>query len=183
MFGFRPTRGYVEIGLIIFELFFVLAVFIFTAHNLQATEQKKINIDVTTHLGDVDHFQEGDSLVFLISLDRDAYITAIYQNAKGEIIQLIPNRHQQKKIYKSGLFLKLPDAGSAFSFKIQVPFGRETLWVFASDLPWPELKGRYLDDGLKKLAGKMDSIRKSLAKHPKSAYGEASLVLYTHARK
>lgn len=183
MFGFKPTRGYRAIGLIIYKLFFVLAVFIFAAHNLQATEQKKINIDVTTHLGDVDHFQEGDSLFFLISLDSDAYITVIYQNAKAELIQLLPNQNQQKTFYKSGLFLKLPDAGSAFSFKIQAPFGRETLWVFASDLPSPELKGRYLDDGLKKLVGKMASIRKILASHPKSAYGEASLVLFTHARK
>lgn len=183
MFGFRPARGYGEIGLIISELFFVLVVFIFTAHILQAAEQKKINIDVTTHLGDVNHFQEGDRLSFLISLNRDAYITVIYKNAKGEIIQLLPNRNQQKTFYKSGLFLSIPDAGSAFSFKIQAPFGRETLWVFASDLPLPELKGHYLDDGLRKLAGKMDSIRKSLAKHPKSAYGEAHLVLFTQARK
>jgi len=183
MSSLKP-RGVCEGNVLrISRLCFVLAVLVFTAHNLQANDQKKINIDITTHLGDVINFEEGDSVYFLISLDSDAYITVIYQNAEGEIIQLLPNRKQEKYFYKAGIFLALPDTDSAFVFKVQAPFGRETLWVFASDVPLPELKGSYLDDGLRKLAAKMTSVRKRLAAHPKSAYGEASLALHTHARK
>lgn len=154
-----------------------------TIKHVQADSLGKINIDITTHLGDVKQFQEGDRIAFLLSLDTDAYLTVLYQNAAGEIIQLLPNRHQLTFFYKAGLFLSLPDPNSSFAFTIQPPFGQETLWVFAADLPLPALPGFYLADGLKKLSVGMSLIRKKLAAHPKSAYGEARLVLSTQARK
>lgn len=150
---------------------------------VEAAEQKQINIDITTHLGNVRNYREGDKVSFLISLDTDAYVLVLYQNAGGEVIQLLPNKNLKNHFYKAGLFLNLPDPNSAYVFEIQAPFGRETLWAFAADVPLPELSGRYLADGLKKLVVSMASIRKTVAGHPKSAYGEARLLLHTKARK
>ena len=183
MFVFKSVKKREKNSLKFVELIIVLVVFILTAHDLYAAEQKKINIDVTTHLGDLVHFADGDNLFFLISLDQDAYLTVVYQNAEGDILQLIPNKNQQNRFYKSGLFIQLPGADSNFRFIIQAPFGQESLWVFASDLPSPELKGQYYENGLKKLTGTMDSIRKTLAMKTELAYGETRLLLYTHARK
>lgn len=148
---------------------------------LHAGEQRKINIDVTTHLGGVKTFMDGDSISFLMSLDSDAYVMVIYQNARGELIQLVPNKRRQAYFLKTGLFIPLPDASDPFVFKIRPPFGREVVWAFASDVAMPELEGRYLKDGLKKLNRSIGSIRKQLAAHAKTAYGESKLVLQTSA--
>ena len=145
----------------------------------QAGAAKQINIDVTTHLGDVKDFQAGDQVSFLLSLDTDAYVVVVYQDARGDILQLLPNRRMRDYFYKAGLFLRLPDPAAPFAFTIQPPFGRETLWVFAADRPLPELAGSYLKNGLKKLTGDLAAIRKVLAGQARAAYGEASLVLHT----
>lgn len=145
--------------------------------------QNKINLDVTTHLGDVRTFVEGDTVSFLLSLDRDAYVVLVYQNAAGQLIQLLPNKRQAQSYYKAGPFVPLPDAAAPFAFRIQAPFGREVLWVFAADVPLPPLPGRDLANGLKQLSGRIESIRRRLAAYPKSAYGETKLILQTRARR
>lgn len=158
----------------------IFALLLFSiSHNLTAGERQKIHIDLTTHLGDVTDFKEGDRVSFLVSLDHDAYVVLIYRNAADELIQLFPNKHMQQNFYKAGLFLSVPAGREAFVFDIQPPFGHETLWAFAADTPLPELKGKYLKDGLKKLTSGIETLRKTLLRHAKSAYGEDRLDLHT----
>ncbi len=183
MLHFIPLVSQKNVTLTISHFIFLLVLLAFLInYDLHAAEQNKINIDITTHLGDATYFQEGDRVSFLISLDKDAYVLVVYQNAKGEIFQLLPNKRFKNNFYKAGLFLALPTPETTFAFKIQAPFGRETLWAFTADVPLPELKGQYRKDGLKKLSERMGIIQNILARQPKSAYGKASLVLYTRAR-
>lgn len=140
---------------------------------------KPINVDITTHLGDKQTFLKGDSISFLLSLDADAYLLAIYEDATGSLTQLIPNKQFSKTFYKAGLFITLPDENAAFKFKVQAPFGRETLWVFASDVPLPGLEGRYLKNGLKQIKQDMTSIKKLILNNKQTAFGETSLVIHT----
>lgn len=140
---------------------------------------KPIKVDITTHLGDKQTFLKGDSISFLLSLDADAYLLAIYEDATGRLTQLIPNKQFSKTYYKAGLFITLPDENAAFKFKVQAPFGKETLWVFASDMPLPGLEGRYLKNGLKQIKQDVASIKKLILSHKQTAFGETSLVIHT----
>ena len=57
---------------------------------------KPIAVDVTTHLGDKQTFLKGDSISFLLSLDTDAHLLAFYEDAAGDLTQLIPNKKFNK---------------------------------------------------------------------------------------
>lgn len=153
------------------------------AYSKDNTQTKPINIDITTHLGDVQSFQQGDTISFLLSLDTDAHVLVIYENADGQLVQLLPNKVSQKSIWKAGLFITLPDSDAGFIFKIQPPFGKEKLWAFAMDVSLPDLQGQYLTDGLKQLTINMPGIRKILRGHKKQAYGESRLIIHTSKRE
>lgn len=152
-------------------------------YSKDSNQIKSIDIDITTHLGDVQSFQEGDTISFLISLDTDAHVLVIYENADGQLVQLLPNKVSRKSFLSAGLFMGLPDPDADFIFKVQPPFGKETLWAFALDTSLPELKGQYLDDGLKLLTTDISVIQEKLRGWKKKAYGEASLVIHTSRKE
>ncbi len=170
-------------GLIIIFVFYS---FISVANSEEQTDLKTsenrlkpIKVDVTTHLGDKQTFLKGDSISFLLSLDADAYLLAIYEDASGSLTQIIPNKQFSKTFYKAGLFITLPDENAAFNFKVQAPFGKETLWVYASDVPLPEIEGRHLENGLKQLEQDIISIKRLILNHKQTAFGETSLEIHT----
>lgn len=155
-------------------------------HNGQASLSRqagqRIHIDITTHLGDHQTFQEGDTISFLISLDRDAYLLVIYEDALGNLLQIVPNKRMAAQRYEAGLFITIPAPDSGFRFTVQEPFGKERLWAFASDTPSPEIPGKYLNNGLKRLKSDIPTIKRQFLEHPKSGFGEASLIIRTKGR-
>jgi len=163
----------------------VITVFLFTPANSPAAgKHGPFNLAVTTHLGDAQSFQEGDIVSFYISLDKDAYLTVIYQDAGNRLHLLIPNALYRNNFYKAGLFIPIPNEQNPFQFRIAAPFGKETLWVFASDQPFSDLPPQTASQDSTQLAGDMEAIRDSLIKHSlrrKALFDETSLVLYTSA--
>ena len=144
-----------------------------------------ITLEITTHLGDNQNFVSGDTISFFVSMDRDAYLLIIYQNARKELIQILPNTYNKKSFYKKGEFFQIPNEKRPFKFKISAPFGREKIMAFASSRSFPVLKGESGKSGLKLLQGSLDVVLKILRKHGRrhGAYGEAELKLSTSARK
>jgi len=142
---------------------------------------QKIKIDITSHLGDQQQFQQGDEISFLLSLDKDAHIYVIYEDASGQRLQIIPNAVQPDNFYRAGFFLAIPGQDSAFRFIIQPPFGKETLWVFATDKPGLQLKGQLLENGLSLLKSDIKQIRQKIKLHSQRLWGEARFSLSTKA--
>jgi hypothetical protein len=139
-----------------------------------------INIEVTTHLGDKQTFREGDRLSFLVTLDQDAYLLMIYEDAAHNLIQVIPNEHRDNNYFESGLFIAVPGGKDPFRFVVKRPFGQETLWVFASDKPFPTLQGKSLANGLKQLSQNLSAVKATLQRHAsQSLYAEAKTTIYT----
>jgi hypothetical protein len=142
-----------------------------------------IGIEVTTHLGDKQTFQKGDVISFLISLDRDAYVLMIYEDAEHNLLQIIPNRYRQINRYDTGLFISVSNRDEPFEFVVSPPFGKETVWVFASEQSFEELQGMELENGLKKLSASLpDILAKIRANQSKHLYGEASTTISTAAK-
>jgi hypothetical protein len=153
------------------------------APNEEHVEDKtSIHVEITTHLGDKQTFVEGDTISFFLSLDKDAYIVAIYEDADDKRIQILPNTKQEDNFFPAGLFIPLPGEGSSFRFTVSAPFGRETVWVFASKEPIPEFQGEVLGNGLKRLHGDMASIRNQIEAVAQSSFGEHRLSIFTKAR-
>jgi hypothetical protein len=141
-----------------------------------------IQVMITTHLGDGHRFVKGDSIAFFLSLDQDAHIVAIYEDADHDKIQIIPNANQEDDFFPSGLFRPIPGKDAAFRFTIAPPFGQERLWVFASREPIAALPGEPLANGLKRLDLDIATIKDRIRVQAGSAYGEYCLPLHTLAR-
>lgn len=99
----------------------------------------KIDIEITTHLGDAQTFVEGDVISFFISLNQDAYVYILMQDATGKITQLVPNNYSQNNFFEAGLFIPIPNQSNPYKFTISPPFGKETLWAIATSGPLAEL--------------------------------------------
>jgi len=143
-----------------------------------------INIDITTHLGDQQSYVEGDSIEFLINLSQDAYVLILYIDAAGNIIQILPNRLVTNNFVTAGLYINIPEQSAPFKFTVSAPFGRETVWAYASKLPFPELSGKLLDNELKQLNLKLPKIKSILDlyfKKKKGTFSSSSLIIETTA--
>ncbi|WP_455202426.1 DUF4384 domain-containing protein [Kaarinaea lacus] len=157
--------------------------FITSCIHAESTVKNTINVEVTTHLGDKQTFQQGDVISFLISLDQDAFVLMVYEDAERNIVQIIPNRYRQSNRYETGLFMSVPNRDEPFEFVVSPPFGKETIWVFASEKKFPELPGVELENGLKKLSGGFsDILSKIRAQRSRLSYGETSTTITTMAR-
>jgi hypothetical protein len=143
---------------------------------------QNIGVEVTTYLGDQQNFREGDVVSFLLTLERDAYITAIYVDADNNLFRLIPNSRQTSHYFQANLFIPIPPQNAGYNFRVQPPYGNETLWVFASDSESPKLDGKNLDNGLVQLTENIDAIRKAIKAAAKHAFGEAKVSINTSAR-
>ena len=138
-----------------------------------------VGIQVTTHLGDHQTFRKNDVVSFLLSLERDAYLTAIYVDAENNLYQIIPNASQRDHYFKANLFIPIPPKNADYNFKIKPPYGKETLWVFASDADKIRLKGDNLANGMIKLTQTLDEVRTVLKRDSIDRFDEASVHIIT----
>jgi len=144
---------------------------------------KSIHVEITTPIGDAQSFEEGDVIQFYVSLDKDAYLCLIYQNANGHIVQLVPNKLSQITFFPAGDYFKLPDGASGYQFKVSVPYGKEAVWIFAASKPFPTLVGQRLEDGGLSLVGQsLRDIHNKFRNHGNKEgvhYGEAHTTFVT----
>lgn len=162
---------------------FLLVVALINPTYASNTEKQSINIEVSTHLGDKQKFKAGDKIAFLVSLDNDAHLLMIYEDAEHNLIQVIPNAYRKNSLYKKGLFIAVPDREEPFEFLVNPPFGTEKLWVFASSKKFPVLDGIPLNNGLKKLEKKLPEVFSAIRPaKPDILFGQSSTVITTEAR-
>jgi hypothetical protein len=145
----------------------------------QAANNRPFNLSVTTHLGDTQSFLEGDIVSFYISMDQDAYLTILYQDAGGQLSVLLPNSLYPDSFFRAGLFIPIPNEQNPYQFRITAPFGKETLWVFAADKPIPGITAESTP-----FSGSIQSVRstfKNLCRQHHAACEESSLDIKTTA--
>lgn len=130
---------------------------------------ESIPMELTTHLGDQQQFVEGDELQFLLSLGQDAYIYMFYLDAANNITQILPNKNQRSNFYTAGYFLTIPEYENHYRFTISEPFGKESIWVFASDQLIT----------MEQQPGSIKNIKKLIKSSSEKSYGEYVLNIVT----
>lgn len=155
-------------------LFLILALLLSSCKTVNSTAQpitslQTIPIELTTHLGDQQEFVEGDEIQFLLSLGSDAYIYMYYIDANYKITQILPNTNQASNFYSAGYFLTIPEYNNTYRFTISEPFGKESIWVLASD---QEIQP---DSSIKTIENYKNHIQQS----SKKSYGEYELTIIT----
>mgnify|MGYP002632182528 CR=1 FL=1 len=146
--------------------------------SLVADSLQRIDVTITTHLGDEQRFSQGDAISFLLSLDKAAHIYLYYQTGEQQVLQLLPNQWQ-KNHYEAGLFIPFPAPEAQFNFTILPPFGEDKLWIFASDAAAIELPTASSINGLQGINLSIDQIRQKIKNQSRSGFGESSLMIMT----
>lgn len=149
------------------------------AENGSVTALQPVALELTTHLGDGQHFRQGDSIRLLISLDAAAHVLLLYQDAASNLIQLLPNQHQRSHYFQAGLFMPFPAQNASFNLTVQAPFGTDRVWAFASDQPIPGLQGQVLENGLMLVQASIADIRAKVKQNSKTHYDETRLTIHT----
>ncbi len=160
----------------------VCCLLLYTGHAMASDKPlQPAGLEVTTYLGDNQTFTQGDIISFLLTLDRDAYITAIYVDASGQSYQVVPNAEQADNFYQADLFIPLPANDAGFQFRVDAPYGKETLYVFASDRQ-TALPGKPRQNGLLKPDWPLARIRNAIRQQSSQYFDEASVSLRTQTR-
>lgn len=142
-------------------------------------------IEITTQLGDRQTFEVGDEMRFLVTINRTAYLTAIYQDADNGLWQVYPNQYTGTSLLAAGDYVSLPQPGDHYRFVTTAPFGSETLYAFASTKPLPQLEYSKTVNGLRRIAQNLSQINLLFELHGKqqrATLASATLNLRTKAR-
>lgn len=144
-----------------------------------AVDPKRIEVGITTHLGDRQAFVAGDRISFLLSLERDAYVYLFYRDAESSLLQLLPNERMPAHFFSAGLFMPLPDSRQPFQFIVQPPFGEESIYAYASDNGSLSFSGTPLANGLILLEDRLEQIERRIRAQSKKFHGRDELRLTT----
>ncbi len=140
---------------------------------------RPLQLEITTHLGDQQTFRAGDRLQFMLSLDRSAHVTLLYQDSVQVVMQLLPNRYRPSDRFDAGLFVAFPGPDAEFELVVKAPFGEDRVWAFASDVPIPELPGQPMKSGLTRVSLSIDQVRDLIRQHSQRFFDEALLRIST----
>ena len=150
--------------------------------NIKNKKLESVNLEITTHLGDQQSFVEQDIISFFISLDKSSFLYAFYQDASGHIFQLMPGIAKADHYFQPGFYTPFPAPDSSFQFVVQAPFGKEGLWLFASEQQQLKFKGKDTTHGLKKIKQSHAELTAYIKASSSRLFGSAQLVIHTRKR-
>ena len=113
-----------------------------------AASSGDFRLDLWIDKGNGGIYREGEKLYVNVRTGEDCYLKLIYLDAGGKRIVIFPNSFQRETRIKAGRVYQVPDDRAGFDFRIQPPFGAETLVAFASTEPFPPDAGRQVGNGM-----------------------------------
>lgn len=80
-------------------------------------------------------YRQGEALTLQIQGNMDFYGCLLNVTPDGQVLQLLPNRNRKLVRFKGGVNYEFPDPFRGDSFKLEVnpPYGKETIYLLASD--------------------------------------------------
>jgi len=141
--------------------------------------RQPVNIEITTHLGDQQVFVENDAISFFINIDKPAFVYVFYQDASGIVFQLMPGKAQLNHFLNPGFYIPFPAKKSSFQFVVSAPFGKEQLWIFASDQAELKLKTESNNQGLIRVNQTYSELESYINEISKLIFSKNKLSIYT----
>ena len=150
--------------------------------SLNQEKHQAVSLQLTTHLGDQQEFIEGDEIQFLLSLDKNAYIYMYYIDAHNNISQILPNRNQKNNYYSAGYYQAVPAGETPYRFTINEPFGKETIWIIASDQSIIMDFTKQSIGDFKQIDASINEIKTKIKTNSRLIYGEYALNITTRVK-
>ncbi len=122
----------------------------------------------TTKGGGYQVYYEGDVVIFTIQVSKPLYVYVYNINPKGSVTLLYPKVGDAESRKQAGLLYRLPDENDSWEIKVESPYGKDVVKVFASDrrLPMPTINDSVVShsfEGTSRALLRVDRIQNQLS--------------------
>lgn len=104
------------------------------------------------------HYKKGEKIEIFLRGNRDFYARIVDINDQGDIVQLLPNGYRTRSFFKGGTTYKIPDEEDRFDLTVSPPFGKDTIIVYASEVPLGQVDMQEIGSGLSVYGGDQKSL-------------------------
>ena len=101
-----------------------------TPIDIKTNKQAPLTVSVWT---EKDEYVQDEEIRIFIKGNKDFYAKIIYEDATGNLLQLLPNQYRKNNLFKANELYSIPDQQDNFVLKVQPPFGAEKITLFASN--------------------------------------------------
>lgn len=88
-----------------------------------------LHINVWT---DKKEYRQSEKIKVYIKGNKPFYARVVYKDAKGSIIQLLPNPYRLSNYFNGGVIYEIPSGEDQFELEVTPPFGSESVMIYAS---------------------------------------------------
>lgn len=98
-------------------------------------------------------YRAGEQIEVFIRGNRDFYARIVDITSSGDIVQLLPNEYRGSTMFRQGEVYKIPDTGDQFDLTVGPPYGKDTIVVYASEVPLGQVAMDKIGQGLMAYGG------------------------------
>ena len=88
-----------------------------------------LNVQIWT---DKKEYKESQKIRVYIKGNKPFYARVLYKDAKGNLLQLLPNAFRTDNYFNGGVVYEIPSGNDRFELEVSPPFGEESIIVYAS---------------------------------------------------
>ncbi|GER92399.1 DUF4384 domain-containing protein [hot springs metagenome] len=81
---------------------------------------------------DKKEYESGEKVKIYIKGNKPFYAIVLYNDAKGELLQLLPNPYRKDNYFNGGVVYEIPSGNDRFELEVSPPFGEEKVFVYAA---------------------------------------------------
>ncbi|MFX0135520.1 MAG: DUF4384 domain-containing protein [Candidatus Hodarchaeota archaeon] len=96
---------------------------------IMSDDSAPLTVTLRTEKGE---YALGDEIRIFIQGNKNFYANIVYEDATGNLIQILPNQYRKDNLFKGNREYMIPDKNDNFSLRIQPPFGTEKIRLYAS---------------------------------------------------
>jgi len=97
--------------------------------NIKTNELAPLTVSVWTEKNE---YLQNEEIRIFIKGNKDFYAKVVYEDASGNLLQLLPNQYRKDNLFKTNQVYSVPDREDNFILKIQPPFGKEKITIYTS---------------------------------------------------
>lgn len=81
---------------------------------------------------DKERYKIGEKIKIFLKGNKPFYAKIVYQDAAGQLIQLMPNPYRSENYFNGGVIYEIPSGKDRFELEVSPPFGEENITLYAS---------------------------------------------------
>jgi len=81
---------------------------------------------------DKKEYRQSEKIKVYIKGNKPFFARVVYKDAKGTLIQLLPNPYRMSNYFNGGVIYEIPSGEDQFEMEVTPPFGSESVMIYAS---------------------------------------------------